>query len=189
VNRPSVDAACFWSTVFGNNRPVEVEIGCGTGTFLLQASSENPAHNFFGIEHSRSHAELVEQRIGVHAVSNARVIAADASCILRELVPPASVAAFHIYFPDPWWKRRHHRRRLFTERFTRDLARALAAGGHVHTATDVEEAFLLIRETMGASGAFVEEEEVRPPPRQLTSFERKGLAQGSVIREMSFRKS
>jgi len=184
-----VDATRFWSTVFGNDRPVEVEIGCGTGTFLLQASSENPAHNFFGIEHSRSHAEMVEQRIGARAVSNARVIGADAACVLRELVPAASVVAFHVYFPDPWWKRRHHRRRLFTEPFARDLARALVPGGHVHTATDVEEVCLLIRQTMGAADAFVENDEVRPPAREPTSFERKGLAQGSVIREISFRRT
>jgi len=103
------------------------------------------------------------------------------------LVPAASITAFHIYFPDPWWKRRHYRRRLFNEAFTRELGRSLIPGGHVHTATDVEEVFALIRESMGAAG-FVERDDVRPPRRVPTSFERKGLARGAIIWEMSFRR-
>jgi len=178
----------LWPSVFGNSAPVEVEIGCGTGTFLLQAAAEHPQRNFFGIEHSRSHAEFVADRLAKHGASNARIIAADAVCVLKQIVPPASVAAFHIYFPDPWWKRRHHRRRLFNTSFTRHLERALAADGYVHTATDVEEVFALIRDSMGAAGSFAEDPEVRPPRRSQTSFERKGLARGAVIWEMSFRK-
>jgi tRNA (guanine-N7-)-methyltransferase len=184
----ALDAATFWPAIFGNSRPVEVEIGSGTGTFLLQAALEDRERNFFGIEHSRSHARLVESRLEKHGASNARIIAGDAICILRHLLPPASVAAFHIYFPDPWWKRRHHRRRLFNEDFTHDLARKLAPGGYVHTATDVEEVFVLIRESMRSAGAFVEDEGVRARRRQQTSFERKGLARGAAIREISFRK-
>ena len=183
-----MDASSFWPFIFGNDQPVEVEIGSGTGTFMLQIASRHPDRNFFGIEHSHSLATLVQRRIGTHGASNARIIAADAACVLRHFIPPASVSAFHIYFPDPWWKRRHHRRRLFNDDFTRTLAAALVADGHVHTATDVEEAFALIRESMRAAGAFIEDEQVRPPQRDLTSFERKGLAQGSAIREMSFRR-
>lgn len=180
------DATTFWENVFGDPRPVEVEIGSGTGTFLVHAAHQNPEHNFFGMEHARSRAAMVEQRIAQQQTPNARVLAADGACVLRSIVPPASVAAFHIYFPDPWWKRQHHRRRLFTERFAHDLARTLIPGGYVHTATDVEEVFALIRKTLTTSGSFVEDNAVQPPSRSQTIFERKGLARGATIYERSF---
>jgi len=185
---PVVEPALFWPTIFGNEHPVEIEIGSGTGTFLLHAARERPQTNFYGIENARSRVRLVEDLIARRGCTNARIIAADAACLLRSFVPAASVAAFHIYFPDPWWKRRHHRRRLFNEEFTRDLQRALVPGGHVHTATDVEEVFDLIRATMATTGVFEEDREVRPPRRSLTSFERKGMARGAEIWEMTFRK-
>jgi tRNA (guanine-N7-)-methyltransferase len=184
-----VEATSFWPTIFGNEHPVEIEIGSGTGTFLLHIAKQNPTRNYYGIENARSRANLVEALITRHACGNVRIIAGDATCILRTFVPSASVAAFHIYFPDPWWKRRHHRRRIFTEEFTRDLERILVPGGHIHTATDVEDVFTLMRDTLGMTNGLVEDSDVRPPQRSLTSFERKGLARGAAIWEMSFRKA
>jgi tRNA (guanine-N7-)-methyltransferase len=185
---PDMEATSLWRAVFGNDRPVEVEIGSGTGTFLLQAARKSPQLNFYGIENARSRARLVEYLIARHNCANARIIAADAKCLLRNFVPPASVATFHIYFPDPWWKRRHHRRRLFTEELAADLERTLVPGGYVHTATDVADVIDLIRATMATRSAFVEDLPVRPPRQILTSFERKGIARGALIWEASFRK-
>jgi tRNA (guanine-N7-)-methyltransferase len=182
------DARPFWGAIFGNARPVEVEIGSGTGTFLLQVSLDHPEINYFGIEHSRSHAALVEGRIQREHRANVILIAADADCVVRRLIPAESVQAFHIYFPDPWWKRRHHRRRLFTDDFARALADALIPGGRVFTATDVLEVFELICKTMAATDAFIQQPEARSPRRLPTSFERKGTVAGATICEMCFRK-
>jgi tRNA (guanine-N7-)-methyltransferase len=184
----AVDIRAFWAAVFGNRRPVEVEIGSGTGTFLMQVSLDHPERNYFGIEHSSSRAAFVAAQIAREKRSNARVIGADAACVVRQLIPPESVHALHIYFPDPWWKRRHHRRRLFTEELARDLSRALIPGGLVFTATDVPDVCELIRATMAATGAFVEDPEMRSPRRHPTAFERKGTAAGAKISEMCFRR-
>lgn len=179
-------ANAFWAAIFGNDNPVEVEIGAGTGTFLLQISAQHPERNYLGIEHARSRVRLLEQKIAAAARSNAIVIGADAACVVRHLVPPCSVAAFHVYFPDPWWKRRHHRRRLFTEGFARDLARALVPHGKLYTATDVPEVADLIRTTVAATGLFADQAAVRSLRQQPTPFERKGVARGAAIVEMSF---
>jgi len=180
------DAATFWEGVFGDPHPVEIEVGSGTGTFLLHAAKTNPGRNFFGMEHAQARAVMAKQRLLRNQASNARIIAADAACVLRHLVPSASVAAIHVYFPDPWWKRKHHRRRLFTNEFAASLARTLVPGGYVHTATDVEEVFALIRKTLVESRCFIEDAET-VPQRPPTVFERKGLARGATIWEMSFR--
>ncbi len=176
----------LWSTIFGNDAPVEVEIGPGTGTFILTAAAESPDVNFYGVEHSRARATRLQDAICTRGLANARVINGDAACVVSALLPAAGVRAYHVYFPDPWWKRRHHRRRLFTPAFAAALARTLAPGGQVHVATDVEETFALILQTLGQCGSFLRNG-VRAPRRNgLTAFERKGLARGALIREATF---
>lgn len=176
----------MWRDVFGNDQRVEVEIGCGTGTFLLAASARNPHVNFFGIEHSFSRATHLATALAETGRQNARVIAADASCVIANLVPPASVATYHIYFPDPWWKRRHHRRRLLTAAFAAALARTLTDGGHLYLATDVPDVFALALETLGGRPELARHPEPPPPRPGATVFERKGLARGAAIKEATF---
>jgi tRNA (guanine-N7-)-methyltransferase len=176
----------LWTAIFGNDRPVEIEIGTGTGTFILPAATARPQINFFGIEHSRGRAWRIQSAIETKGIRNALVINADAACIVATLVPTDSVAAYHIYFPDPWWKRRHHRRRLFTPAFTAALARTLVPGGRVYLATDVEEVLQLSLHTLDHCKAFVRDEHIRSPRLGLTSFERKGIARGAAIHEATF---
>ena len=176
----------LWSCVFGNPQPVEVEIGPGTGTFILAAAETRPPSNFFGVEHSRSRATRLQAAIESHRLRNARVIHADAACVVASLIPSASVAAYHIYFPDPWWKRRHHRRRLFTPTFAQALARTLMAGGRVFVATDVDDVLRLVRTTLQSSGLFALDHEVSPLQGAVTAFERKGLARGATIKRATF---
>lgn len=178
----------FWAAIFHNENPVEVEIGAGGGAFLLQISAEHPERNYFGIEHARARVRLLEEKLAAAQRPNVIVIGADAAYVVRHLIPAQSVAAFHIYFPDPWWKRRHHRRRLITEGLVHDLARALAPGGQVHAATDVPDVADLIRTTMAATGLFDENTTAQSLRQQPTAFERKGVARGARIEEMSFRK-
>ena len=176
----------LWRFVFGNDRRVEVEIGPGTGAFLLAAAAREPHTNFFGIEHSHSRAKYLASAIAARGLLNARVIAADAACVVATLLPPGSVATYHIYFPDPWWKRRHYRRRLFTPAFATALQRTLAPRGRIHIATDVDDVFTLAVRTLATREALVRHSELPPPRPGTTVFERKGLARGAAIKEVTF---
>ena len=133
----------LWRVVFGDDRPVEVEIGPGRGDVLLAFAARQPDRGFFGIERSTGVADAIVARAAALGLHNVRAVGGDARCIVERLVPAASVAAYHIYFPDPWWKRRHFRRRLFTPAFVAALARTLIPGGRLFTATDVDEVFEL----------------------------------------------
>ena len=179
----------FWHAIFGTDYPVEVEIGPGTGTFIIPAAHSRPRTNFFAFEHSRSRATHLQQAINAHGLANALVVNADAGCAVATLIPAASVAAYHVYFPDPWWKRRHHRRRLFTAAFADALARTLMPGGRVHLATDVADVFALAAEVFTAAGAFAAVAASPSPRIGPTAFERKGLARGAAIREATFVRS
>jgi tRNA (guanine-N7-)-methyltransferase len=176
----------LWAEIFGNDAAVEVEIGPGTGTFMLAAATARSHINFFGIERSRARAARLETAINARLLTNARVVAADAACIVATIIPPLSVGAYHIYFPDPWWKRRHHRRRLFTPHFAAALARTLVPGGHLHVATDVDDTFAQIVETVGGCGLLGHRDATLAPRTTATAFERKGLARGARISEMTF---
>jgi tRNA (guanine-N7-)-methyltransferase len=167
-----------WTAVFGNDRPVEIEIGPGRGDVLVAFARARPAVNFLAIEHVHGAAERLRARLDGLGVGNARVLAADAPCVIRELVPPASVAAYHAYFPDPWPKRRHRKRRLFTPAFARDLARTLAPGGAVHVATDLGWLFEEMARALEGAG-FDAVAGRAAPERPTTRFERKYAGAGT----------
>jgi len=126
-----------WSAIFGNDGPVEVEIGPGRGDVLLAFAAAAPGRNFFGIEHAGGAAAALAARAAARGLANVRVVAGDARYIVTELVPDASVAAYHVYFPDPWPKTRHRKRRLASAGFAAALARTLAPGGTVDVASDL----------------------------------------------------
>lgn len=176
----------FWRFIFGNSHPVEVEIGPGTGTFILPAARARPLVNFFGLDQSRGRARRLQSAIENRNIRNALVINADAACVVATMIPVASVSAYHIYFPDPWWKRRHHRRRLFTPAFAAALARTLVPGGRVYVATDVDEVLQLALHALKFCGTFVRDEHARSPRLGLTAFECKGIARGAAIHEATF---
>jgi tRNA (guanine-N7-)-methyltransferase len=175
-----------WQALFGNDRPVELEVGFGKGLFLLNAALACPQVNFAGVEIDRKYVLFTATRMAKRRLANVRLARADARVFLRERVPAASLQAVHVYFPDPWWKKRHHKRRVFTEDFARQCARVLAPGGLLHVATDVEEYFQIITDLL----ATVAELRVLPPPDvhdpkhdldYLTNFERKARKEGAVI--------
>jgi tRNA (guanine-N7-)-methyltransferase len=141
-----------WGALFGNDRPVEVELGCGRGAFLAAAAIATPERNFFGIERAAGLARAAWAALAATAVTNARVLAADGRCVVLHLVPPRSVSAYHLYFPDPWWKRRHHRRRLVDPAMAEALARTLVPGGRVHLATDVAGLYDAIAAELASAG-------------------------------------
>jgi tRNA (guanine-N7-)-methyltransferase len=133
-----------WPAFFGNDQPVELDIGCGRGMFLVNSALTRPDVNFCGVELDYTEGRRGAKRLQKRAQPNARVIGGDAKDFLRKYVRPQSVAVAHVYFPDPWWKRKHRKRRLFSEDFVPLLARVVKFGGEVHSWTDVEEYFGVI---------------------------------------------
>jgi tRNA (guanine-N7-)-methyltransferase len=168
----------LWYLVFGNARPVEIEIGPGRGDVLDAFAHAYPGINFFGIEVQPWYAERAQARAEHLGLPNVRVIAGDARCVVGRLVPAGSVQAFHIYFPDPWPKKRHTKRRLFTPTFATDLRRALALGGLVYVATDVEETFGDMRSALLSAG-FTPDRSTPTRIRPMTRFEAKYAAAGT----------
>jgi len=178
--------ASSWPSVFGNDHPVELEIGSGKGLFLLNAATADPTHNFLGIEISRKYARLAAERLAKHAIPNAKVWPGDARLVLPRHIPTASLRVVHVYFPDPWWKKRHKKRRVFTESLVTEIQRILEPGGQLRVASDVEEYFAVIRDLVAASPRFRElpvplPNEPRHDLDYLTSFERKYLLEGRPI--------
>src|SRR5258707_12870034 len=122
-----VSGTIDWSQIFGQNHPVEIEVGCGKGLFLLTAAQSNPKVNFFGIEIVRKYQLYTGTRIAIRKLPNVRVACTDARDFLRDRVPPGSVQAIELYFPDPWWRKRHHKRRVLPPEFVASCAAALKA--------------------------------------------------------------
>lgn len=134
-----------WRRLFGNDRPIEVEIGTGKGGFLLARAREHPELNFFGIEWAGKYYRYAVDRMSRWGVTNVRLVRTDALHFFVVLCPPESVHVLHVYHPDPWPKKRHHKRRLFQPRFVEAAVRALVPGGVVRVQTDHAGYFDVIR--------------------------------------------
>src|SRR5262245_51157111 len=106
-----------WHVLFGNHNPVEIEVGMGKGLFLLTSATGRPDTNFFGIEIVRKYQLYATTRFAIRKLPNIKTVCADARWVFRRFVRPGSVEAVHVYFPDPWWKARHKKRRVFTGGF------------------------------------------------------------------------
>jgi tRNA (guanine-N7-)-methyltransferase len=170
----------LWCEIFGNDRAVEVEIGPGRGEFLLATAEAHPERNYFAIERSHSQTRLLAARLAAAGLINARVLQGDAACIVR-LLPDACVSAFHVLFPDPWWKRRHHRRRFWTAGVVTHLRRALVMGGTIELVTDVEDSFRQAQRLLDADPGLDRlcAGETRDGP--LTTFARKAALRRATI--------
>jgi tRNA (guanine-N7-)-methyltransferase len=182
-----------WQTFFPNRAPVELDIGCGRGLFLVNAALARPDCNFLGIEIDYTEGRRAARRLWKRSLPNARVLGGDARVALAQFIPPASVSAIHVYFPDPWWKRKHKRRRLVTDEFVDLAAGSLVPGGLYHSWTDVEEYFDVIRALLDHHASF---EPLTPPPETpaahdldyQTSFERRRRQSGATIYRGLWRK-
>lgn len=121
------------------NAPFEIEVGSGKGTFLVQQAALQPGTNFLGIEWTREFWLYAADRVRRRALPNVRLLHADATEFLRHRAPDACARAIHLYFPDPWPKARHHKRRSLTDRFLEDAHRVLAPGGELRVVTDHDD--------------------------------------------------
>jgi tRNA (guanine-N7-)-methyltransferase len=180
-----------WAGLFGNANPVELEIGSGKGLFLVSAAKSRPAVNYLGIELSRKYAIHAAGALARNELGNAKVWCGDARLIMGSLVPDQSLLGVHVYFPDPWWKSRHKKRRVFTALLVRAIERTLQPGGVLSVASDVQEYFGVICGLIGASGRF--DEQAPPAPVEpahtldyLTHFERKYRLEGRPIYQARF---
>ncbi len=141
------------SSLFGREGPLQVEVGTGKGLFLRNAAAALPEANFLGFEIAAKYAAFAAAVLAKQNLHNALVVQADALRVFRELLPDGSIQAVHVYFPDPWWKRRHKKRRVMRESFLRDVERTLSSGGVLYFWTDVEEYFHTTLESIAACTA------------------------------------
>jgi len=177
--------------IFGRVAPVVLEIGFGNGETLVELATANPERDFIGIEVHEpgvGHCVLKAAEAGIR---NLRVIAHDAIEVLKEQVPPASLARVNLYFPDPWPKKRHHKRRIVQDPFVELVADRLASGGTLNIATDWASYAEHIDEVLSRSDRFTcaerrEHDGYAPLDRPRTKFERRGLRKGHRICDWRF---
>lgn len=170
--------------VFPREAPLEVDIGCGDGAYLAALAQQNPEHNYLGIERLAGRIRSACNRIARQRLANVRVLLIEASYAVAYLLPPQSIAAFHILFPDPWPKRRHKRRRVVDHEFFESLGRALVPGGAVRIATDQHDYFEQIGESV--SDIFAVEAGAAEP--LSSTFERRYERFGAPIYRLVLRK-
>jgi tRNA (guanine-N7-)-methyltransferase len=128
-------------SLFSQTADLEIEIGSGKGLFVLNESGKVPERNFLGNEIAKKYCRFAAYRLAKNERRNAHMLRGDGLKLFRELLPSQCAVAVHVYFPDPWWKERHRRRRVIQPGFIADLQRVLIPGGVFHFWTDVEEYF------------------------------------------------
>ena len=151
---PSILQRIELTNVFPKTQPVEVELGSGDGSFLVEYAAQHPEHNFIGVERLLGRIRKMDRKGRALGLTNLLGVRIESSYFLEYLLPASSAMAMHVYFPDPWPKRKHRRRRLINERFPSLARQALAPGGMVYLRTDDENYFEQMLEVFVASRQF-----------------------------------
>jgi tRNA (guanine-N7-)-methyltransferase len=168
---------------FGNTNPVLIEIGSGKGRFLISTATERPDHNLIGIEKSLHYHRVIRDRVLKRHLTNVRLINHDAFLVLRDMIPDASIAEVHIYFPDPWPRKKEQKRRIIRPEVLKEIRRVLVDGGSAIYVTDHREYFEAAAPLVEAE--FRSERRIPgpdDPPR--TNYEAKYRAEGREIYEV-----
>ncbi len=176
---------------FKNHNPLIIEIGFGMGIATAMIAGANPGKNYLGLEVHRPGIGRLLWEIDKRKISNIRIIEHDAVEVLEKMIRPETVDGFHIFFPDPWPKKRHHKRRLIQHPFTDLLARKLVPGGYLYFVSDwVEYGDWALRELTATPGLFNEYPGFAPHQawRPETKFELKGIKKQHEVKELLFKK-
>lgn len=194
-----VDSAIFtppsWTEVirledlFPSPAPLEVDVGCGKGRFLATHARAHPDVHFLGIDRLLRRIRKADRKVVRQELANVRLLRIEARYALECLLPAESVNTYYVFFPDPWPKRRHHRRRLLRDAFLDAVWRTLQAGGCVHLATDHGNYFEEMCAGFGAHAGFTEAPVFTPAEEEQTEFERTFLEQGETVLRCSYRKT
>ena len=184
-----------WADVFGAPGPVEVEVGPGKGRFILAVAEARPDTRFFGIEWANEYLRIAEERAVRRNLKNVRFVRYDARELVCGAIPSESITSYYVFYPDPWPKTRHHKRRFFQTVTVDHLARTLVCGGHLHLATDHDEYWVWILERMTGHAAFERLPEFGgpafplSPEGPLTNFEAKYELEGRSRHRASWRRN
>jgi tRNA (guanine-N7-)-methyltransferase len=169
---------------FRRSSPVVLEIGSGMGETTAEIALAHPQIDFIAVEVHGPGVGSLLRRISEHGIANLRVIRHDAVEVLERMVPDGSLAGIHLFFPDPWPKKRHHKRRLVQPPFAALAARKLAPGGYLHAATDWPDYFEQMEAIFSADPLLAKTHENRVRP--TTKFERRGIGLGNPVRDLLF---
>ncbi len=193
VAPPAAGEVLNFAAMFGRDVPVEMEIGTGKGGFLLNRARAKPERNFLGLEWANQYYLYAADRFRRWGVSNVRLMRTDARHLVIHHLPPESVHILHIYHPDPWPKKRHHKRRLFQPEFLAAASKVLVPGGRIAVQTDHAEYFTWIRRLVAEHKGLVEMPFDCPEAgvtagRVATNFEVKYLREGRPIYQIALMK-
>ena len=181
------------AVLFGRSARLEIEVGSGKGLFLRTAAPAEPETDFLGIEVARKYAAFSAAGLAKRDIRNAVVVNADAVRLFKELLPDASSAAVHVYFPDPWWKKRHRKRRVLRDEFVKEIERVLEPGGRLHFWTDVQEYFETALETLAEATTLAGPFEVKEAAAEhdldyRTHFERRTRLHREAVYRAEFKR-
>ena len=178
-----------WTAVFGREAPRILEIGFGMGQATAQIAAARPELDFIGVEVHEPGVGALLREIGDRGLSNLRIVQHDAVEVLQQMLAPDSLAGVHLYFPDPWHKKRHNKRRLIQPAFVAQLVGHIKPGGYLHCATDWQPYAEQMLSVLSAEPALVNSVAgyaPKPDWRPLTKFENRGLQLGHGVRDLVF---
>ncbi|MEY2520239.1 MAG: tRNA (guanine-N7-)-methyltransferase [Verrucomicrobiota bacterium] len=173
--------------LFGRTAPLQVDLGCGDGSFLAASAAANPGQDFLGVERLLGRTQTACRKIIMGELTNARVLRCDISRAVQSLLPPGSVDFFHLMFPDPWPKRRHASRRIVTKTFFAFIHQTLAPHGTLRITTDQHDYFRKIESLAATSPGFVPTVDEQRQSGSST-FEKRFRQSGTEIYRLVLRK-
>lgn len=188
---PYAPQAADWNALFGREAPRVLEIGFGMGATTAEIAAVRPGDDFIGVEVHEPGVGALLKLIGEQGLGNIRILQHDAVEVLEHMIAPDSLDGVHIYFPDPWHKARHHKRRLIQPKFVALLVSRMKPGGYLHLATDWQNYAEQMLEVLSAEPALANTADgyaPRPDFRPVTKFERRGLRLGHGVWDLMFRR-